>query len=125
MKFLKLAFIHKKHDTLYYCTFLYKKIQTLRKKQDNLRYVFMFKNLDTLHYAIFHSIFEIGGGGGHFYLQKTIQFVLHFYIKKTNGLCVTFYIQKHDTMRYIFIYKNNALCITFLYLNFIVHSTHT
>ena len=54
MKFLKLAFIYKKHDTLCYGTFLYTKSQTLRKKQDNLRYVFMFTNPDTLYYAIFH-----------------------------------------------------------------------
>ena len=46
--------IYKKHDTFCYGTFLYAKTQTLRKKQDNLRYVFMFKNPDTLHYAIFH-----------------------------------------------------------------------
>ena len=38
MTFLKLAFIYKKHDTLRYVTFLYTKSQTLRQKQDNLRY---------------------------------------------------------------------------------------
>ena len=53
--------------TLFYVTFLYVKIQTLRKKQDNLRYVFIYKNPDNLRCAIFHRIFEIDGGeGGHF-----------------------------------------------------------
>ena len=39
MKFLKLAFIYKNYDTLRYVTFLYTKIWTICKKQDNLRYV--------------------------------------------------------------------------------------
>ena len=42
MKFSKLTFIHKKHDTLRYVKFLYTKIRTLRIKQDNFRYVFIF-----------------------------------------------------------------------------------
>ena len=41
-------------------TFLYTKIQALCKKQDNLPYVFIYKNPDTLHYAIFHEMLEIG-----------------------------------------------------------------
>ena len=57
MKFLKLAFIYKNYDTLRYMIFLYTKIQTLRKKQDNLRYVFIYKNPDILRYAIFQWIF--------------------------------------------------------------------
>ena len=92
VKFLKLAFIYKKHDTLCYGMFLYTKILTLRKKQDNLRYVFMLKNPDTLHYAIFHWIFEICAGG-----WKIL-------IAKNNALCVTFLYA-----------KNNALWVTFLY----------
>ena len=44
----------------------YAKSQTLRKKQDNFRYVFIYKNQDTLCYAIFHEIFEIG-----IYIQKS------------------------------------------------------
>ena len=36
-----------------------RKIQTLCKKQDNFRYVFIHKKPDTLLYAIFHEIFEI------------------------------------------------------------------
>ena len=63
MKILKLAVIYKKHDTLRYVTFLYTKSLTIRKKQDNLWYVFIQKS-GTLRYAIFHRIFEICGGGG-------------------------------------------------------------
>ena len=33
----------KKHDTLRYVKFLFTEIQTLRKKQDNFRYVFIYK----------------------------------------------------------------------------------
>ena len=53
-------------------TCLYTKIQTLRKNQDNLRYIFIYKKPYTVHYANFHGIFEIGGGGGgeHYYMQK-------------------------------------------------------
>ena len=52
MKFLKLAFkyIYQKHDTLRYVTLLYTERRTLRKKQDNLRYVFTYKDPDTLGY---------------------------------------------------------------------------
>ena len=91
MKFLKLEFIYKKHDTLRYVTFLYAKSWTLHKKQDNLRYVFIYKNLALLRYAIFYWIFEICGEGG-IYLFK-----------------------KHCTLRDIFILKNNALYVTLLY----------
>ena len=78
MKFLKMAFKYKKHDTLRYVTFLYTKSDTLRKKQDNLRYVFIYKNPETLRYGIFYIIVGIGGGGG--YIQKTMHFALHLYI---------------------------------------------
>ena len=36
------------------------KIQTLLKKQQILRYVFIHKNPNTMCYAIFHEIFETG-----------------------------------------------------------------
>ena len=43
MKMLKLVFIYiYKHHTLRYVTFLDIKIQALRKKQHNLRYVFKY-----------------------------------------------------------------------------------
>ena len=51
--FLKLAFIYKKHETLRYVTFLYTKIQALRKKQDILRYVFIYKNPDNFAFRDF------------------------------------------------------------------------
>ena len=41
-------------------TFLYTKIQTLCKNQDNSRHVFIYKKQDTLGYAIFHEGFEVG-----------------------------------------------------------------
>ena len=41
MGFLDLALLYKKHDTLRYVTFLYTKTQTLRKKQDDLRYAIL------------------------------------------------------------------------------------
>ena len=40
--------------------YIYIQIQTLFKKQDNLRYVFIHKNPDTLRYTVFDEIFEIG-----------------------------------------------------------------
>ena len=41
-------------------TFLYAKTQTLSKKPDNWRCVFTFKEPDTLRYAFFYEILEIG-----------------------------------------------------------------
>ena len=46
-------------------TFLSKKSQTVFKKQDNFRYVFIYKKRYTLRYWIFHEIFEVG-----IYIQK-------------------------------------------------------
>ena len=76
------------------CDALIYKELTLRKKQDNFRYVFIYKNSDTLRYAIFHGTFEIGGGRGHFYMQKTMHFVLYFYMQKTMHFALRFYLQK-------------------------------
>ena len=75
LKCLKLAFVLKKHDTLCYLVFLYTKIRTLRKKQDNFCYVFIHRNPDTLCYAILHGIISIGRGG-YIFLQKEIHFDL-------------------------------------------------
>ena len=88
-------------------TFLYTKIQTLCKKQDNLRYVFIYKNLDTFRYASFHEIFEDDiciQKSWHFALrdffiykksdtpQKVRQFALGFLIyKKPDILCYTIF----------------------------------
>ena len=100
---------------------LYTKSQTLGKKQDNLRYVFIYKNSDTLPYAIFHWIFETGGGGGgHFYSQKQCTFPLHFYTQKSIHFLLHLYEKGLQNALNMFIFKNNALFVTFLYLRFIV-----
>ena len=77
-------------------TFLYSKSQTLCKKRDNFCYVFIYKNPDTLCYAIF-----------------------------MNFLKLAFVYKKHDTLRYVkFLYsiqkarhfaKIKKNCVTFLY----------
>ena len=100
MKFLKLAFIYKKHDTLRNVKFLYTKIWTLSKKKDNLRFVFIYKNPSLLRYAIFNWIFEICGGGGHLFVKKQCT-LREIYISK-----------KQCTLRYIAI-KSLTLCVTF------------
>ena len=116
---LKFAFIYKKYDSLRYATILYTKIQTLRKKQDNLRCVFMYKNPDTLRYAIFMGFLKMAEGGGHFYMQKTMHFTLNF-DKKNNALSVTFYLQKFKHYALHFYMQKNALCVAFLYLKLFV-----
>ena len=73
--------------------FLYTKSQIIRKNQDNFCYIFIYKNPDTLCYAIFHELFEIGGGGEAFLCKKTMHLALNFYM------------QKKSTFRYFFIYK--------------------
>ena len=70
--------IYKNHDTLRYVTFYIQKIETLRKKKDNLCYVFICKKHDSLPYAIFHGFLKLVERGRHFYTQKN------------NSLCVTF-----------------------------------
>ena len=52
-------YIYKKQKNVK-CLYIYTKIQTLCKNQDNLRYVFIHKKPDNLRYAIFNEIFEIG-----------------------------------------------------------------
>ena len=66
---------------------------SLWKKQENLRYFFIYKNMDTFRYAIFREIFDIG-----------------------------IFIQNHDTLRYVTFLIQNAghfakiktRCVTFL-----------
>ena len=43
---------------------------TSKKVRQFALHFFIHKNPDTLLYAIFHRIFEIGGWGGCFYKQK-------------------------------------------------------
>ena len=120
LKFLKLEFIYKNHDTLRYVTFLYTKSETLGKKQDNLRYVFIYKNSDTLHYAIFHGMFEIWGGGGIFYMQKKCTLRYIFICKNKFTLSYVFIHKKPETLRYIFIRKKQCTFHYVLYLKFII-----
>ena len=82
MKFLKLAFIFKKHDTLRYVTFIYSKSMTLRKKQDNL---LSFLYTQIRHFSVtrfFHWIFEICGGGGYLFLKRQCTLREIFILKK-------------------------------------------
>ena len=113
MKFLKLAFIYKKawHFALR-DVFIYKNPDTSQKAQQ-FALCFYIQNPDTLRYAIFHWIFEICGGGGHFYFQKTIHFALHFYIQQIMNFALRFIYTICDTMRYIFIFKKRC---TFRYV---------
>ena len=102
--------------------FIYKNPDT-SKKQDNLSYVFLYKNPYTLRYTIFQGVFEIGGGGGGaFLLAKKIHFALIFIfetmhfpfrssIQKVRHFASYFYMQKKSTLRYVFISK--IYCIVY------------
>ena len=77
-KFLKVAIIYKKHDNLRYVTFLYTKSQTFSKKQDNLLYVFIYKNTAlwiTRFFIEFLKFAEGGSPGGHLFILKTVHFL--------------------------------------------------
>ena len=89
MKFLKLTFIYKKHDTLRNVTFLHTNIQTLCKNQDNLRYVFVYKNPELCVTQFFIEFLKFADGGG-IYLFKQ-QFTLR----------VIFIFKKECTLRYV------------------------
>ena len=52
--------------------YIYTKSETLFKKQDNLRYVFIHKNPDTLRYAIFMNFLKLA----FIYIQKAWHFLL-------------------------------------------------
>ena len=77
-------------------TCIYKNIQTLRKNQENFHYIVIYKNPDTLFYAIFHEFLS-----WNLYTKSLTLFVTWiFYIQKAWHLAkimtmyVTFYIQK-------------------------------
>ena len=72
------------------------------QKEDNLRYIFIYKNPDTLCYAIIHRIFEICGGGA-------------FLFAKNSTLCVTFLCAKNALWVTFLHTKIQTLCVTFLY----------
>ena len=69
------------------------KTQIFFKKQDNSRYIFIYKNPGTLRYALFHWIFDTGVGRA-FYKQKTMHFEFNFYMQKTTHFPLHFQIQK-------------------------------
>ena len=95
---------------------IHTKSQTLRKKKDNLRYVFIYK-IWTLCVTQFFIKFLKLAEGGVFYMEKTIHFTLHFYtqkpihfplrlyIYKARHFALRFNMQKKFTLRYVFIYK--------------------
>ena len=89
IKKLNLAFIYKKHDILRYVTFLYSKSRTLRKKQDNLRYVFIFKIWTLSVTRFFIEFLKFADGGGIFMFKK-IHFALHLYVQKTMHFALRF-----------------------------------
>ena len=122
LKTLRYAICHELFWSWHLCTKImtlcvkwsfYKTIQTLRKKQDNLRYVFICKNQDTLHYAIFIEFLKLAERRGNLYMQKQCNFVT-FMEAKNNALCVTFLHTKILT-----------LCVTFLIsqktMHFVLH----
>ena len=72
-------YIYKKHDTLRYVTFLYTKSQTLRKKQDNLRYVFIYKIRHFCATRFFIEFLKFAEGGGHFIYLNNVLSVTFLY----------------------------------------------
>ena len=110
MIFLRLAFIYKNNDTLRYVTFLYTKIQTLRKKQDNLRYVFIYKNPNTLRYTIFIIFLKLA------FMYKNydnLRYAMFLYTK------IQTLRKKQDNLRYVFIKKILTLCVMLFFMEFL------
>ena len=91
--------------------YVYTKIQTLCKKQDNLRYVFIHKKPSTLRYAIFHEIFE---SSIYIYMQSmTLCVMWRFYIQKSR------HFAKSKTIWVIFlnIQKRMKFCVTRFFID--------
>ena len=91
------------------CTFLYiqkeknakrfyiQKGQTLCKKQENSRYVFIYKKKNTLRYAILNEIFEVGifiQKAWHFELRDVFIYKTTDTLQKARNFALQFYIQK-------------------------------
>ena len=124
-------------------TFLYTKSQTLFKKLDNIRYVFIYKKPYTWRYGIFIKFLKLEFiYKNHdtlryvtFYIQKARHFtksktiwdtflytkIRHFYVTRffieflkfsEGGIFIE---KKQCILRDIFILKNNALCVTLLH----------
>ena len=69
--FFQISIYIQKHDTLRYMTFLYPKSETLRKKQDSLRHVFIYAKILTLTVTRFFMEFlKLAEGGAFIYAKK-------------------------------------------------------
>ena len=111
MKFLDLAFIYNKRDALRYVKFVYIKSQTLGKKQDNLRYGFLYKNMDTLRHAISIESLKLVEGRGIFVYPKNNALCVTFLYRKSLTLCVTFLYAKKCTLRCVLIFKTDRIVL--------------
>ena len=99
-------------------TLLYSKRRHFAKHK-TICVTFLYKKPDTLRYAIFYGILEIGEGGRDIFIGKKLCTLCYIFIcKKQCTLRYVFIYKKPDTLRYIFIRKND-ICVTFLYLKFI------
>ena len=91
------------HDTFRYMTFFVQKSRHFAKSKT---IYIMFYTQKAGHFAFcdFHGIFEIGGVGGHFYMQKPMQFALHLY-------------SKNYVLRVIFLYPKFFVLLWYLTIN--------
>ena len=87
---------------------LYTKIQKLCKKQDDLCYVFMHKNMDTLSYAIFTEILKLA----FIYIQKAWHFELRevLYIQKDSVKVAYGYVTFCHHFKYLSTWVSYSLC---------------
>ena len=84
-------------------TLLYSKSRHFAKHK-TICVTFLYKKPDTLRYAVFCGVFEIGEGGRDIFIGKNYALCVTFLYAKNNALCVTFLFTKSLT-----------LCVTFLY----------
>ena len=119
MKFVEVGFyIQKALHFVLHKVFIYKEPDPSQKaRQFALR--FIYKNPDTLFYAIFIEFLELAEGVGHLYIQKIAHFALHFYMQNI-ALCAMFLHTKSQTLCVTFYTQKNALFVTVLYLKCIV-----
>ena len=74
---------------------IYRKIPTLFKKQENLRYVFIHKKPDTLRYTIFMKFLKLA----FIYIQRARHFALSEVFIYTKSPTIR---KKQNKLRYIF-----------------------
>ena len=125
MKFLKLGFLYTKNMTLCVTwSFYIQKTRHFKKSKIICVKFLIYKNSDTLRYAIFHGMFVIGGGGRgafswkknnslfvKFLYAKNIALSVTFLYTKSQTLCVTCNIQK--TMHFPFCCLSKIICIVY------------